>query len=182
MGSSDFRSSMSDEFLMKSKQCLPWVFENREFCAKTLESSKAWTLLHQLGDCKGLQEESGSNITALRSVCSSLHTWTHILQKHPIQPKMKPGLYALTSKIQKLVNPSDSGKVLGSTKAQAISDLGSSLQWGVTKWTSREMRGLEINNITVKRLQEPVESVFSNIYNSISINLKTSCKALGMDK
>jgi len=32
-GSSHFRSSMSDEFLMKSKQYLPWLFANREFCA-----------------------------------------------------------------------------------------------------------------------------------------------------
>lgn len=31
-------------------------------------------------------------------------------------------------------------------------------------------------------LQEPVDSVISNIYNIISKNLKTSCKALGMDK
>lgn len=80
------------------------------------------------------------------------------------------------------MNICDSRKLLWNIKAQVISDPGSSLQWGVAKKISKEMRDLKINHITVKTPQESIDSVISNIYNIISKNLKTSWKALGMDK
>lgn len=70
----------------------------------------------------------------------------------------------------------------GTSKLKSSQIMGAPFSEGVAKKTSKEMRNLKINHVTVKMPQEPVDSVISNIYNIISKNLKTSCKALGMDE